>query len=149
MLLINLVFSVKYWNLSHPPILQSPVPPLQALMYLESAHRDTGLAPVLKYEPTGLRMTKSNALLGFLTPRVGCSHRHMQRKHNISQNWFFFYIYSYHGFTSMMFSWSYSVFFTLNGKTESKTHIYQHLLIAKFEKLKIVQMRLLWEWVFV
>ncbi len=43
-----------------------------------------------------------------------------------------------------MFSWSYSVFFTLNGQTESKTHVYQHLLIAKFEKLKTVQMRLLW-----
>ncbi len=56
----------------------------------------------------------------------------------------FSFIYSYIWFTSMMFSWSYSVFFTLNGQTESKTHIYQHLLIAKFEKLKIVQMRLLW-----
>lgn len=70
--------TVKYLLLScYPPILQSPVPPLQARMYLESAHRDTGLAPVLKYDPTGLRMTNSNALEGFFTPRVGCSHTHM------------------------------------------------------------------------
>lgn len=57
---------------TYPPILQSPVPPFQALTYFGLAHRDTGLKlPLEKYGPTGLKITKSRALVGFLTPREG------------------------------------------------------------------------------
>lgn len=57
---------------TYPPILESPHPPGQALTYDGSASRATGLnVPVLKYGPTGDKITYKRAEEDLFTPRVG------------------------------------------------------------------------------
>jgi len=52
--------------------LESPQPPGQALTKEGSAKRATGLnVPVLKYGPTGDKMTYNRAEEDLFTPRVG------------------------------------------------------------------------------
>ena len=53
------------------PILAQPQPPGQARTNLGSATRLTGLSPLAKYGPTGLRMTNNITSLAAPTPRVG------------------------------------------------------------------------------
>ena len=66
-------FGLKAILETYPPILESPQPPGQALTYDGSARRATGLnVPVLKYGPTGDRITYKRAEEDLFTPRVGC-----------------------------------------------------------------------------
>lgn len=55
---------------THPPSLQSPVPPFAARTYLGSAHRER--PSELKYEPARQMMTYSKALVALFTPRLAC-----------------------------------------------------------------------------
>lgn len=57
---------------TYPPIFESPQPPGQALTNDGSAKRATGLnVPVLKYGPTGDKITYNRADKDLLTPRAG------------------------------------------------------------------------------
>ena len=58
--------------MTYPPNLKSPQPPGQALTNAGSARRATGLnVPVLKYGPTGDKITYKRADVGLVTPRAG------------------------------------------------------------------------------
>lgn len=57
---------------TYPPIFESPQPPGQALTNDGSARSATGLnVPVLKYGPTGDKITYNRADKDLLTPRAG------------------------------------------------------------------------------
>lgn len=55
---------------THPPSLQSPVPPFAARVYFGSAHRERPSEPLLKYEPARQMMTYSKARVALFMPRL-------------------------------------------------------------------------------
>ncbi|TNN49731.1 hypothetical protein EYF80_040080 [Liparis tanakae] len=49
------------------------IPPFHALVYFGSAHKDRLFVSLVKYEPTGHKITYSKALEAFFTPRDCCN----------------------------------------------------------------------------